>query len=66
MAVPKRRHSPARKGKRRSHHHRDGHQHTYCDRCGEPVLPHLVCGECGWSNTQNRELVVIKEKKKEE
>jgi len=59
MAVPKRRVSSARRGARRSHHHIKAKQNTYCDRCGEPILPHALCWSCGWSNVQGRELVEI-------
>ncbi len=62
MAVPKRRMSKARKGSRRSHHHRKPKQNTYCNRCGNAVLAHTVCWNCGWSNTQGRELVPVAEK----
>jgi large subunit ribosomal protein L32 len=59
MAVPKRRVSPARRGKRRSHHHLKPKQNSYCNRCGNPVLPHAVCWNCGWSNVQGREMIVV-------
>jgi large subunit ribosomal protein L32 len=55
MAVPKRRTSHARQGKRRSHHHRKPLQIQYCPRCEQPVLPHRVCANCGFY--QNREVV---------
>ncbi len=57
MAVPKRRVSSARQGKRRSHLHVKKKQNTYCNRCSNPVLPHTACWNCGWSNTQGREVV---------
>ncbi|MER3416840.1 MAG: 50S ribosomal protein L32 [Gemmataceae bacterium] len=47
MAVPKRRTSHARQGKRRSHLHKDPLPIQYCKNCGEPVLPHRVCPNCG-------------------
>jgi len=47
MAVPKRRTSRSKQGKRRSHLHATPIQITYCPRCGEPVLPHRVCPNCG-------------------
>lgn len=34
-----------------------------CPGCGEPKLPHRVCGACGF---YNGELVVIKKEKKKE
>jgi len=61
MAVPKRRVSKARQGKRRSHQHLTAKQNTYCVRCGEAVKSHTVCWNCGWHNTQGREAIVIEE-----
>jgi len=61
MAVPKRRTSKARQGKRRSHLHLTVKQNTYCVRCGEAVRAHFVCWNCGWHSTQGREAVVIEE-----
>ncbi len=63
MAVPKRRVSSSRQGMRRSHHHVKPKQNTYCNACGNPVLPHYVCWNCGYLNTQGREAVAVKEKK---
>jgi large subunit ribosomal protein L32 len=60
MAVPKRRTSRARQGKRRSHHHLRPIQVQYCPRCEQPVLPHRVCPNCG--HYQNREVVPTEEK----
>ena len=57
MAVPKRRTSHARQGKRRSHHHIKPGQNTYCNRCNNAILPHRLCWNCGWSNTQGRQVV---------
>jgi large subunit ribosomal protein L32 len=57
MAVPKRRTSHARKGKRRSHHHKKPLQVQYCPRCEQPVLPHRVCSNCG--HYQNRAVVQV-------
>jgi large subunit ribosomal protein L32 len=56
MAVPKRRTSRARQGKRRSHHHLKPIQVQYCRHCEQPVLPHRVCSNCGYY--QEREVVV--------
>jgi large subunit ribosomal protein L32 len=61
MAVPKRRTSHARQGKRRSHLHLKPLQVQYCSNCEQPVLPHRVCGNCGFY--QGRE-VVAQEKEK--
>lgn len=61
MAVPKRRTSRSRKGMRRSHHHAHARAVQYCNRCGTVNLPHTICGNCGWSNTQRREAVEMKD-----
>ncbi len=61
MAVPKRRTSKARQGKRRSHQHLKARQNTYCSRCGEAIRAHFVCSNCGWLNSQGREAIVIEE-----
>jgi large subunit ribosomal protein L32 len=66
MAVPKRRTSHARQGKRRSHLHVKLRQNTYCNNCGNPILPHVVCWNCGYHNTQGREAAPVKEEKKKE
>ena len=48
MALPKRKHSKARRDKRRSHDALKPVQTISCDNCGEQKLPHKVCGECGF------------------
>jgi large subunit ribosomal protein L32 len=63
MAVPKKRTSRSRKGMRRSHHHIDPMQIQYCGRCEQPVLPHRVCGACGYY--QGREVAPDKPSKTE-
>jgi large subunit ribosomal protein L32 len=59
MAVPKRRTSKSRQGKRRSHLHKTVRQNAYCARCGEAIRPHFICSNCGWQNTQGREAILI-------
>jgi len=48
MAQPKRRHSHARKNKRRSHHALTVEGLSICPKCTEPKLPHRICGNCGY------------------
>ncbi|MCY2973586.1 MAG: 50S ribosomal protein L32 [Planctomycetota bacterium] len=48
MAVPKRRHSNSRSGKRRAHHHKKAKQLTNCPRCSHSVPTHTVCPKCGF------------------
>lgn len=47
MAVPKRKHSNSRSGKRRSHNALKAKQLQPCPRCGTATLSHVVCGNCG-------------------
>jgi large subunit ribosomal protein L32 len=47
MAVPKRRTSRAKRNKRRAHDAIGTPARSICPRCGEPKLPHRVCGNCG-------------------
>mgnify|MGYP001041096523 CR=1 FL=1 len=49
MAVPKRKHSQARKNKRRSQVWRlTAPNLSKCTQCGELKVPHRVCGNCGY------------------
>ena len=61
MAVPKRRHSNSRTGKRRSHDALRPQQLTYCKQCNNPVLTHVVCPNCG--HYMGREVVQMEKKK---
>lgn len=61
MAVPKRRTSHARQGKRRSHLHIKPTQIQYCPNCEQQIKPHHVCTNCG--HYQGREVVAAKEEK---
>lgn len=47
MALPKRRHSHSRTRKRRSHDALKAPGINECPECGEPKLPHHLCGNCG-------------------
>lgn len=49
MAVPKRKHSQARKNKRRSNVWKlEAPNFSKCPHCGSLTLPHHVCGNCGY------------------
>lgn len=48
MAVPKKKTSRHRKGKRRSHHRLPPLNLSRCSRCGKACLPHAVCDACGY------------------
>ncbi|MBJ7305577.1 MAG: 50S ribosomal protein L32 [Gemmataceae bacterium] len=61
MAVPKRRTSHARQGKRRSHLGVKPMQIAYCSNCGFPFRPHRVCSNCGFY--QGREFLKVDQEK---
>lgn len=46
-AVPKRKISTHRKGKRRAGIKLDTINVNKCKQCGNPVLPHVACKNCG-------------------
>lgn len=48
MAVPKRRHSQARSGKRRATQKASLPGMATCPQCQEPKRPHHICGHCGF------------------
>tara|TARA_Y100000813_G_C24041560_1_gene294831 strand:- start:298 stop:516 length:219 start_codon:yes stop_codon:yes gene_type:complete len=50
MAVPKRKTTPSRRGKRRSHDSQFGTNAVECPNCGELKLAHHVCLSCGYYN----------------
>lgn len=47
MAVPKRKHSNSRTGKRRSHDGKRPRQLMECTQCKTMVPTHVVCPTCG-------------------
>ena len=47
MAVPKRKHSNARTGARRSHDAKKPQTIAYCPECSKAVPSHAVCPNCG-------------------
>jgi len=48
MAVPKRKHSNSRSGKRRSHDALKPQELQYCPRCSAARPSHVVCPNCGY------------------
>jgi len=52
MAVPKRKTSRSRRGKRRAHQHLTSPVFSICPRCKAPKLPHRVCPSCGYYKTK--------------
>jgi large subunit ribosomal protein L32 len=47
MAVPKRKHSNSRTGKRRAHDALKPKQLALCSKCSQPHPTHVVCPNCG-------------------
>jgi large subunit ribosomal protein L32 len=47
MAVPKRKHSNSRTGKRRAHDAKKPRQLSACAKCKTAVPTHIVCPNCG-------------------
>jgi large subunit ribosomal protein L32 len=48
MAHPKRKISKTRRDKRRTHYKATPETIAACSNCGEPVVYHRVCPECGY------------------
>lgn len=48
MPNPKRRHSKARRDKRRAHDALATPTLSLCPNCQEPKMPHRVCPSCGY------------------
>ena len=48
MAVPKRKHSNSRTGKRRSHDALKPKQLTFCPKCSSALPTHVICPNCGY------------------
>lgn len=59
MPNPKRRHSKARRDKRRAHDALAQPGKSTCPNCGEAKLPHRVCGKCGYY--RGRQVIEVKE-----
>lgn len=47
MPNPKRRHSKARRNRRRAHDALSNPPSSTCPNCGEVKLPHRACRQCG-------------------
>lgn len=60
---PKRRHSKARKGKRRASIHLQIPRVLTCKNCGSSILSHTVCANCGYY--KGKQVVAVKSKKNE-
>ena len=58
MPNPKRRHSKARRDKRRAHDALSNPGTSVCANCGAPKLSHRVCASCGYY--RGRQVVKVK------
>lgn len=47
MAVPRNRHSNARKNSKRAHHAKKPQSTSNCENCSTPKMPHTICQKCG-------------------
>ena len=61
MALPKRKHSKARRDKSRTHWKLTVASMTKCPQCAQPVRPHHACPHCGYY--RGRQVLVIAQKK---
>ncbi|MCC6906146.1 MAG: 50S ribosomal protein L32 [Anaerolineae bacterium] len=57
-ALPKRKISKGRQGRRRQHDTLDSVQLVPCENCGELKVPHRVCASCG--TYKGREVVAVR------
>lgn len=60
MALPKHKHSSARRDKRRSHLAMRPTNLTRCAQCGKAIRPHRVCSFCG--TYRGRQAVTVAKK----
>ncbi len=58
MPNPKRRHSKARRDRRRAHDALEPPPRSECPNCHEQKLPHRVCLHCGYY--KGREVIEVK------
>ena len=64
MAVPKKKISTSRRGKRRSHDALSKETVVECENCGAEKLPHHVCPSCGfYKKRQVFEIRKVEDKK---
>lgn len=61
MALPKRKHSKARRDKSRTHWKLAVKSVSPCPQCAAPIIPHRICTSCGFY--RGRQVIVIREKK---
>ena len=54
MAVPRNRHSNARKNIKRSHHAKVKKNLCICGNCKKTIMPHRICNFCGFYGNKQR------------
>ena len=64
MAVPKRKTTPSRRNKRRSHDFLLKTAYIECSNCGEVKLSHQVCLACGYYD--KKEIIKLETKEEED
>lgn len=57
MAVPKRKHSNSRSGKRRSHDQLKGRELHPCPKCGQLMPTHVICPNPNCGSYMGRKMV---------
>ncbi|OGZ61234.1 MAG: 50S ribosomal protein L32 [Candidatus Spechtbacteria bacterium RIFCSPLOWO2_01_FULL_43_12] len=65
MAVPKQRKTKSRRNSRRSHNALTTLAFATCPKCGEAVLPHNLCENCGTYQGREHVNVLAKLEKRE-
>ncbi len=60
MAVPRMHHTRGRRNKRRLHIYLKPTVLTVCKKCAKPVMPHIVCDNCGYY--KGREVIDVMKK----
>lgn len=65
MANPKRRHSNMRSRLRRTHDTLKITSFSTCAQCKAQILPHRICGYCGYYNGKQALTIKAKKDKKE-
>lgn len=64
MALPKRKHSKARRDKSRTHQVLSSPQLTKCSHCFTLIKTHRICPSCGYYKGRKVLDIKVKEKKK--
>jgi len=60
MPLPKQKHTKSHRNRRRSHLALKLQKIFFCLKCGQPVLPHQACRNCG--TYKNREVIDVLKK----